>query len=371
VTPLGVMQITDSLDVGGAERVAVNYANLLPRDRFASVLCTTRKEGPLASLVSPHVARVALGRRSRFDLPPLRMLREFIAANDIQIIHAHSSALFVALAASLLRSRVAIVWHIHHPHHVNEDSPWVYRLATRRVAAVVAVSQPVADWAERRVWVSPDRVLYMPNFSLTAGAAAGGELDVPELPGQKGRRIACLANLRPQKDHATLLRAMAILVRRVPDAHLLLIGGGSDESYRTAVQEQIVRDRLTGHVSLLGQRLDVAAILRGCDIGVLSSHIEGFPLVLVEYGHAGLPVVATRVGQCADVLDNGDSGLLVDRQRPDQLADAMASLLDSEGRRSALGETLQRRVRDRYGSGPILDQICRLYERLADAHVRN
>jgi glycosyltransferase involved in cell wall biosynthesis len=368
VTRLGVMQVIDSLDAGGAERVAVNFANLLPRDRYSSVLCTTRKEGPLASLVAPHVARVALGRRSRFDLAPLRRLAEFVTTNGIQIIHAHSSALFVGLAASLLQPRVAVIWHVHHPQHAAQRSPWIYRIATRQVAAVVVVSQQLADWAERRVGVSPDRVLYLPNFSLISSAAA---VDGIDLPGARGRRIACLANLRPQKDHATLIRAMAIVVRRIPDVHLLLIGGGTDESYRTAVSDQIAREGLTTNVSLLGERLDVAAILGGSDIGVLSSEVEGFPLALVEYGQAGLPVVATRVGQCADVLDNGQSGRLVDRHRPDQLAEEIVFLLESAERRRALGETLRRRVRDRYGSGRILQQICGLYERVAPAAVRN
>jgi glycosyltransferase involved in cell wall biosynthesis len=368
VTPIAVMQVTDSLDVGGAERVAVNVANLLPRDRFSSVLCTTRKEGPLSTLVGPHVARIALGRRGRYDLPPLRRLEAFVTANGIQIIHAHSSALFVSLAASVRHPRVAVIWHVHHPHHVTEKSPWIYRIATRRVAAVVAVSQEVADWVERSVWVSPDRVLYLPNFSPPSSPAAHGGLD---LPGRKGRRIACLANLRPQKDHATLLHAMAIVTRRVPDAHLLLIGGGSDESYRSAISAQIAHDGLSAHVSLLGERLDAPAILGGCDIGVLSSEFEGFPLALVEYGHAALAVVATRVGQCADVLDDGASGLLVEAHRPDQLADAMVSLLDSASRRRALGETLARRVGERYGPEPILKQLCGLYERLAGAVIRH
>jgi glycosyltransferase involved in cell wall biosynthesis len=314
------------------------------------------------------VARVALGRRNRFDLTPLRRLGEFVTANGIQIIHAHSSALFVGLAASLLQPRVAVIWHIHHPQHATQKSPWLYRIATKRVTEVVVVSQPLADWAARHAWVSPDRVLYVPNFSLTTSAAAAAGTD---LPGEKGRRIACLANLRPQKDHPTLLRAMAIVVRRVPDVHLLLIGGGTDGSYRSALSDQIAREGLNAHVSLLGERLDVAAILGGCDIGVLSSQSEGFPLALVEYGHAGLPVVATRVGQCADVLDNGTSGRLVDRHRPDQLADEMVSLLESADRRRALGETLQRRVRERYGPGLILQQICGLYERVARAAGQN
>jgi glycosyltransferase involved in cell wall biosynthesis len=368
VTRISVMQVTDSLNVGGAERVAVNVANLLPRDRYTSVFCTTRMEGPLSSLVGPDVARIALGRRSRFDLPPLRRLGQFVSDNGIQIIHAHSSALFVGLAASVLQPHVAVIWHVHHQHHVTEKSPWIYRIAARRVTAALAVSQPLAEWVERQVWLSPEQVEYVPNFSLSTGPAARCPV---EMNGRKGRRIVCLANLRPEKDHATLLHAMTIVIRQVPDAHLLLIGGGTDASCRGALVEQIARDGLGGHVSLLGERLDADAILPYCDIGVLSSEVEGFPLAVAEYGHARLAVVATRVGQCPDVLDNGAAGLLVDPHQPDQLAEAIVSLLNSALLRRALGETLQRRVRERYGPEPILRQICGLYERVARPRVAN
>jgi glycosyltransferase involved in cell wall biosynthesis len=356
------MQMTDTLDAGGAERVAVNFANLVPRERFASSLCTTRRDGALDALVGSDVTRVRLGRTARFDLPPVRRLAEFISTQGIQILHAHGSSLFVGLAATLRPPHPAIIWHLHHVHQPDEFSPWLYRLVGLRTAAVLAVSQQVADWARRQLWVPADRVAYIPNFTV-ADSAAGDP--VPTLAGTKGRRFVCVANVRPQKDQCTLIDAFGRVVRTAPDAHLFLIGGGSDERYRAQVLETIRRHRLEAHVSMLGERADVPAILAACDIAVLSSATEGFPLAIVEYGHAGLPVVATRVGQCADMLDHGDAGLLVDPSNASDLSAALLSLWHSSAQRRLLGQRLRRRVQQRYSADAVLRQLCAVYERVA------
>jgi glycosyltransferase involved in cell wall biosynthesis len=364
VRPIKVMQLTDTLDAGGAERVAVNFANLLPRDRFESSLCTTRSDGALASLVKPDVGRVSLGRKTRFDLPPLRRLADFVSTERIEILHAHGASLLVALTAAFRPPYPALVWHLHHVHQPEEYSPWVYRVIGTRPAAVVAVSQQVADWSRRQLWVSARRLVYMPNFSLPEAIEPRA---VPDLPGARGRRIACVANVRPPKDQRTLIEAFARVLRSAPEAHLLLIGGG-DAGYRATVRAAIARHGLESSVSMLGERSDVQAILAACDIAVLSSASEGFPLALVEYGQAGLPVVATRVGQCADVLDHGDAGLLVDPGNPHQLAAALLSLWHSPAQRRLLGQKLRRRVQQRYNAEPVLQQLCSLYERVAPRH---
>jgi glycosyltransferase involved in cell wall biosynthesis len=360
VSRIRVLQITDTLESGGAERVAVNFANLLPRDRFASWLCTTRSDGPLAALVGPDVQRIALERRARFDLPPLRRLASMVAEQRIDIMHAHGSSLFVALAASLRAPRTTLIWHVHHLHQRQEWTPWAYRLVAARTAAVVAVSEQVAEWVRRRMRVPNDRIVYLPNFSInTADGVAA-----PALPGQRGTRFVSVANIRPQKDQRTLVEAFARVVRREPAAHLLLVGATTDAAYRALVEADIARLNLQPHVTLLGERDDVPAILRECDIAVLSSATEGFPLSLVEYGQAGLPVVATRVGQCADVLEGGDAGLLVSPGNADQLAAAMLSLWHSRAQRRLLSARLRRRVEARYASPLVIDQLCGLYERL-------
>ena len=85
-------------------------------------------------------------------------------------------------------------------------------------------------------------------------------------------------------------------------------------------------------------------------------------MALLEYGMAGLPVVATRVGQCAEVLDEGRVGILVPPTAPDKLAEMLLSLLRSPARRAKLGELFHSRVREVYSPGPVIQQICRVYD---------
>ena len=110
------------------------------------------------------------------------------------------------------------------------------------------------------------------------------------------------------------------------------------------MRADIERRGLGQHVSVLGVRNDVHDILRGCDIGILSSTSEGLPVALIEYGMVGLAAVATDVGQCAEVLDGGAAGVIVPPKDAGALARAVISLLANPAEARRLGERLRSRV---------------------------
>jgi glycosyltransferase involved in cell wall biosynthesis len=353
------MHLVDSLAVGGTERVAVNLVNALPRDRFAAHLCTTRLEGPLSSCVAADVGRLRLDRKRLVEPRALARLAAYIRQHEIRILHAHSTTLFQASLASMLPPYPAVVWHDHFGFYgLGTDRPaWLYRLAASRAQAVIAVTPALADWSRKRLKLASDRVHYVPNCVALSVPTA-----TPELPGTPGARIVCVANFRPQKDHLTLLEAMAIVARTHPAAHLLLVGSRVDDACAAAVDAGIARLRLGPRVTLLGERHDVSGVLAGCDVGVLSSAAEGLPLALLEYGAAGLASVATRVGQCAEVLDDGRAGRLVPPRSPAALAGVICELLRNADQRQTLGAAFRRRVQEAYSMAVVMRAICRIYE---------
>jgi glycosyltransferase involved in cell wall biosynthesis len=355
---IGVMQLTDTLLAGGLERVAVNVANHLPQDRFRSFLCTTRIAGPLESLIAPHVQKLILHRKEKLDLPALRRFTTFLRQNDVRILHVHGTSLFFGVMASLCRPHPAVIWHDHFGRYATEERPvWLFRMAARFCSAVIAVNKPLADWSINRLKVPSNRVWYIPNFvPECVGKASAGAL-----PGQPGSRIVCVANLRREKDHLNLLEAMKQVVQTVPSAHLLLLGSAGDPEYLDQIQQQI-KGPLAGHVTWLGCRNDVNDVLQACDVGVLSSASEGLPLALIEYGNAGLPAVATRIGQCAEVLDNGAAGLLVPPASPNDLAAGLLNLLKHPKNRQYLGQKFQARVRQNYSAERVICQMCDIYK---------
>jgi glycosyltransferase involved in cell wall biosynthesis len=352
------MHMVDTLRIGGAERVALNLANLLPQEEYKAYLCTTRDEGDLTAHVAPHVKRVSLYRRSTLDTGALAKLVRFVRDNEIRILHAHASALFFARLASFFPPHPVVVWHDHYGRYAFNDRPvWLYKLATRGMGGVVAVNRPLEDWSKQALGMPENRVWYIPNFVQLDGPR---ELTEP-LPGVPSSRIVCVANIRPQKDHMNLLRAMQLLKTEFPQAHALLIGDYSDKDFCDHVLDQITSMGLTDSVTYLGARNDIPAILQNSDIGVLASASEGLPLALLEYGMTGLPAVATAVGQCPEVLDDGAAGILVPPTNPEALADALAVLLRSRAERAKLGAKLKKHVESQYGAAEIIEQICEVY----------
>ena len=220
------------------------------------------------------------------------------------------------------------------------------------------MNQALAEWSRRKLHMPDDCVWYVPNFAC----ADRPEHPYSDLPGLRGNRIVCVANLRPQKDHLMLLAAMSLVVEHVPDAHLLLVGGASNAEHFKRIEAEINRRHLNSSVSVLGERRDVAAILDASDVGVLSSASEGLPLALIEYGMARLAVAATAVGQCRDVLDEGRAGRLTPPHDHVGLARALVQLLRSPEQRAALGGLLYRRVQEFYSPRAGIEKICRVYE---------
>lgn len=356
---IGVMQITDSLAIGGLERVAVNLANSLPPEYFHSHLCVTRNTGPLESLMGENVKRIDLNRTGRYDIGALWRLKKYIREHQIQILHAHGTSLFIATIVARFKPKPIVIWHDHFG-RCNTETRSIsrYRSATKRVRGVIAVNQSLADWSRNDLRVPSERVWYIPNFVHQLPDSG----QVPDLPGTKGSRIVCVANLRPQKDHENLFHAMKMVTRYVPHAHLILVGNGGDQNHLATLNDLLAHQRLEQNVTWLGPRTDVPAILRECDVGVLSSSSEGLPLALIEYGLAGLPAVATNVGQCAEVLDNGNVGALVAPSSPVALSDAITSFLQWPEKRIAYGERFSERVSQLYSSEIILRKICKVYE---------
>lgn len=356
----GVLHIVDTLELGGAERVATTLVNYLSRERFRAFLATTRREGVLAAEVLPDVGRLVLNRTWTLDLRALRRLVGFVRENRIEILHAHSSSVFIAQLAALALPRVKVIWHVHHG-QLSEGGlrGLVYRVIVRGIDAVIAVSDPLERWCCESLGVPPSRVDCLPNpVALAEGSTPAG------LPPRRGPRIICVANLRPEKDPVNLVRAVALAAREVPGLELLLVGREGAPELAAQVREEIAFYGLADKVLWLGPRQDVAALLAAADVGVLSSRWEGLPLALLEYGWAGLPVVATRVGQCPDILAEGDAGILVSPSDPAALGEALLDLLRDPARRTALGERLARRVRERYSVPAVLQQLEAVYDRV-------
>jgi len=358
-----VLQIIDTLALGGAERVAVNIANALAQRGAKSFLCATRNGGPLEKELNEKVVLLTLDRKSTFDISAIVRLRRFISANQISIIHAHSSSLFIAVMGKIFMPSVKLIWH---DHYGNQDAilrnPLPYRIALRFADKVIAVNRMLKDWIVDCGRVREDRVRYIPNFAVLDDSRNASAFVALEVPGIKDRRVVSLANLRRQKDHITLIKSFSHVIALDPNAHLLLIGDTPDKELLDEVRALIKEKDIEAKVSILGKREDVGAILARCDVGVISSVSEGLPVALLEYGFAGLAVVSTDVGQCREVLANGEMGMVVPSGDAEKLGEAIAELLGNPDLREELGRKFRGHVQKNYSEDAFMKALAEVYE---------
>jgi glycosyltransferase involved in cell wall biosynthesis len=176
-----------------------------------------------------------------------------------------------------------------------------------------------------------------------------------------GKRIICVANLRPEKRHDLLIQAFASAVRQHPDAELILVGDGP---LRTQLEDQVRELNLTARVTFTGAVTDVWPLLADADVFALSSQYETLGIAVLEAMAAGLPAVVTGVGGLVDVVEPGETGLLVPAGRPDEFAAALIQLLDSPAERLRMGAAAQLRAADQRAE-QMVERYLDLYRYLA------
>jgi len=351
-----VLQLIDSLEAGGAERVAVNYANGLLNRIDGSYLCATRAEGLLKSSVNNAVGYLFLNKKATIDVSAIWRLYRFIKKEGITVIHAHSSSYFLATLITILNPKLKLVWHDHYgkSEFLEQRPKRVLQCCSKYFDHIFSVNSKLKDWASSQL--KAKTVSYLPNY-----AVVGDTVLSTRLKGTEGKRIVCLANLRPQKDHLNLLQAFKLVAKNNPDWTLHLIGKDFEDDYSRQVFEYIKSEALEDHVFFYGSCADVSAILLACNIGVLSSHSEGLPLALLEYGLANLAVVSTNVGECNQIIKNEKTGLLVNAENSKTLSVAIMSCIEELDLRNSYAKQLTRLINTDFSETTTLQAIVNTY----------
>ena len=355
-----VLQLIDSLQTGGAERVAVNIANVLSKKIEYSSLCVTREEGLLKEDVLNTVDYLFLDKKRAIDIKSIKRLIVFIRENKVQIIHAHSSSFFLATIVKLLNNNIKVVWHDHYGNSefLQFRKYNVLKICSKYFSHIFSVNRTLQTWAIQKLKVK--KVSYLPNF-----ATVNKKLAETNLKGVSGKRIICLANLRSQKDHITLVNAFREVNNQHPDWTLHCVGKNFKDEYSKLVEDKIKELNLDAFVFLYDSKPDIYNILNQCEIGVLSSISEGLSIALLEYGLSNLAVIATKVGECETVITNKVNGILVDSKSSKKLAKAIILYIESETIRSTHAKRFNQHIKKNYSDNIQIETILKIYKTYA------
>lgn len=350
--------VAASMRMGGAERMTLNLAAEFARRGHRVDLVLIDRSGPLLDRVPPDVRVVGLGGvRARQVVGRLRsyLKRE---RPDALLSVAFQTNILTMIASLGLRRKPRIVLSVRNSYSAtlaagSRATRILFGLATRLLYPladkVVGISHGCSDDVRRNAGLSPAQVVTIYNPVLDEDFARRAA--EPALPSDKGdgerALIVTVGRLARQKDHATLLRALAMVVRQRP-ARLVLIGEGELRGELEALARAL---GVADHVEFAGLRDNPYPAMREADLFVLSSAWEGFGNVLVEAMAVGTPVVATDCPDGpAEILEGGKWGRLVPPGDADALAGAMLDALRSGGvdARARAGEFTVGRAADRY-----------------------
>jgi glycosyltransferase involved in cell wall biosynthesis len=308
------MHMVRQLDVGGMEKLLVEFARHADRDRFDLHFLSLTTRGPVAEELDAlgwpvTVLDEPAGLRPGLVFRLAGLLRRWRA----DVVHTHNSGplIYGGPAARLARVRTVIASRHGQSFGASARKNALFRLASVLADRVVCVSRDSAELSAGR-GIAPRKLLTIWNGIDTGRFAYAGV--------HPGRPAVMVGRLVPEKDVATLLRAVREVVRQEPSFRLEVAGGGvcAPELHRLAGELNLGQ-----HVRFLGERKDVPAVLAGASLFVLPSLTEGVSLTLLEAMGRGLPVVATRVGGNREVVVDGVTGLLVPPADPGALAAAL------------------------------------------------
>jgi glycosyltransferase involved in cell wall biosynthesis len=345
-----ILQIIDSLEAGGAERMAVNYANALADEIDFSGLVATRKEGSLLNQLNPNVSYLFLNKKNKIDFGALLRFRSFVIKNKVTHIHAHSTSFFFAFLLKLSYPSVKIIRHDHYGNNefLASRSSFVLKLTAPFFEGVIAVNQNLKNWSEEKL--KAKNVIYLPNFPVN-------EIDIVEqtiLRGIDSKRIISLANLREQKNHVLLLEVALKLKQSHPDWTFHLVGKDFEDEYSKQIKELIKEYHLEDIVFLYGSKQDIATILAQSEIAILTSKSEGLPVALLEYGWYKKAVVVTNVGEMPMIIQNKKNGFIVDSNNSNLFYHSLVALITNEKLRSDFGNALYTTIKTDYTAESVL-----------------
>lgn len=365
-----VVHVVYTFKTGGMEK---GIATLIRQasEGFEHVIVCLHSSGETARLLPQGTPVKELykppGNSPRFLLKLARTLHSFKPA----IVHARNwGGTDGIIAARLAGMRATIQgehgWEIDDPEGLNPKRLKIRRVFDRWTQEYTCVSQHLEQWLYQTVKVQKpvtqiyngvDTELYRPGTD-DMKMKVRAELGIAPATFV----IGIIGRLDPIKDHPTLIQAVRDLSSHYPDVKLLIVGEGPERPRLEALQDE--------HCLLLGNRLDVPAILQTLDVFVLPSFNEGISNTILEAMAAGIPVVATDVGGNPELVTDGKTGALLPPQQPQHMAAVLLQYACNPSLRQSYGVCGRAKVMEQFSIQRMIHAYEAVYKRAA-SHIQS
>ena len=293
---------TDSFTQGGLERVVLDLASCLDRQRFTVTLLALGSTGPAWE----EARQLGIRRLTLPPTPEAAAYEQFLRENHIDLVNAHYSLAGAHVAARL---GIPFVQTIQNTYvWLSPEQVAAHLAADAHTTAYACASANVAYYTHVKLGLPAHKMLVVPNgidvgrFAMAAAAADRGRLRAKYGLGPGDVVFLSVASIYPPKGQRFLVRALAVVLASCPNARVIFVGPELDLRYGDGLRQDIQRLGLGHAVVFAGYHEDSAPFYAMADAFVLPSLWEGCSLALAEAVAADLAVIATDVGAAREVL---------------------------------------------------------------------
>jgi glycosyltransferase involved in cell wall biosynthesis len=365
--PYKVAYLIGHLRTGGAQKHLLELMGRLDRARFAPRIYCLRREGVMVKDfgrlgIEVEDLRIGNSLAAPRSLARLFDLARSLREQRISILHCYlpRANFFGAIAARLARVPVLLV------SKRSLDPPQGLkqllrcRLADGWADGVLANSPEALRYAIDVEHCRPAKTHLVVN-GIDVNRYCNPAIDGPSCPQPV---VGTVMRLEAVKGPDTFVQAAGRVAREMPSVRFVIVGDGS---MRRRLESDAVKLGLGNRIQFMGERHDVADILPSFSVFLLPSRIEGMSMALLEAMAAGRPVVATRVGGNVDLVRDGETGLLVSPQDPEEMSHAVLRFLREPAWAQRIGRDAQKLVQQHYSADSMVRRIERIYAELLHA----
>ncbi len=366
-----VAHVTFDMRIGGAEQVIRTLAEHTDPGRYeVSIVCLDQALGPFGAALRNQGFRVSsFGRRPGFDLGLVPQLHSHIVQHQIEVLHCHQYTPYVyGLLGSLGTSaRVILTEHGRfHPDPRKLKRVLLNPLFSTMTDGITAISRAtrkalieIENFPARRIGVVYNGIDDT-RYGLPPDRQLRQSLGIPE----GSRLLGTVARMDANKNQRMMIKALNRVHASHPDTFLVIVGDGPEKEL---LEKLAVSLGVGSQVIFTGFREDTHRFYALMDIFLLTSFTEGTAMTLLEAMASGLPCVATDVGGNAEIVTDGETGLLVESDNDALLAEALRRLLDDESVMRLMGAAGRKRFEERFG----VNRMVEAYELLYDSAVKS
>jgi glycosyltransferase involved in cell wall biosynthesis len=367
--PLRVLIGITKSNFGGAQRYVYDLALELKHKKHLIKVLTgtggTLQEKLEASEI-PFISLETLSRNIALfsDIKAFASMLDILYIERPDIFHVNSSKMGIlgSLAGRIMGIRKIVF--TAHGWAFNEPRPAYERLIIKFLAwLTVLLSHKTICVSEK----TRQDIASLPFIKHKLVVIYNGLVSFETLSQPKARQelglplgafiVGTIAELHPIKGLDVLLEAWEIFTRS-HTGHLTIIGDGEEKQ---ALEQEILKRKLSGSVTLTGFINNARELLPAFDVFILPSRSEGLPYGVLEAGSAGLPVVASHVGGIPEIIENNVSGLLIPPLHPDALSGALILLKDNPVLRNELATNIKERIDKHFSLGKMTRDTLKIY----------